>query len=160
MSGMENGMINFDPIHYVAAGALVIALGLGVYNRILSAELDACSITNKTTEIIGSVQNASTKKENKESQENKESVDEKYSSDIAALQHTNRRLRDTIASSRFLPRTTQICTDSSTRASVIWPDIDAAIREYREEARRIAEEGDKAISGLNTIKEWYKKESD
>lgn len=153
-------MINFDPIHYVAAGALVIALGLGVYNRILSAELDACSITNKTTEIIGKVQEKNTKKEDKESLKNKEIVDEKYSNDITALQRTNRRLRDTIASSRLLPRSSEVCTSSGTRTSVNWPDVDAALREYREETRRIAEEGDKAISGLNAIKEWYKKESD
>lgn len=153
-------MISLDPIHYVAAASLVVCVGLGIHNRILSAELEACSVTNKTTEIIGKVQDKYSKKEDKESLGHKETVDEKYSRDIATLQYANRRLRDSIASSRLLPGAAQVCTDGSTRSTVNWPDIDAAIREYREEVRGIVEEGDKAVSGLNSVKEWYKKEMD
>ena len=151
-------MPNLNPIHYLCVALFIVCIVLGITTLILSSKLETAKTINKTTEIIGNVQNAITKKENEKSNKNKEDVNEKYTKSIADLQFANRRLRDSIASSRFLPGATQICTDSSTRTSVDWPLISTAIRDFEEQTRVLIESGDHAIQGLNTVKDWYKEE--
>jgi hypothetical protein len=146
-------------MQYILAILAAIILGLGIYVKILSSELKTAVTINKTVDIIGQIQEKHTKEEDKQSLEHKETVDEKYSSNIAALQHTNRRLRDELARGRLLPKSAAICSNGGTRTSVDWPLIDNALRDYAEEARSIAESGDAAIQGLNAVKEWYRKET-
>jgi hypothetical protein len=152
-------MISLDPIHYIAAGALVVCIGLGIYNRILSAELETAQTINKTTKVIGDVQNALTKKEDQKSKEVKENLDEKYNKTITDLQSTNKRLLNSIASSSKLPRSTQVCTGGGEREEVNWPLINQALLEFKQEVGVLIGEGDQATAALDTVKDWILRET-
>lgn len=152
-------MINFDPIHYAAVGLGIVCIGLGIHNRILSAELDTERVTNQAIKVIGNVQNAHAKEEDQESEASKEEVENVYADIITGMHITNERLRDQIARSSKLPRTPQICTSASETTEVNWPDVDAAIREYRQEVRELINEGSESQAALNAIKMWVQKET-
>lgn len=153
-------MINLDPIHYIAAGSLVINLIFAGYTYTLNLRLDACEASQHATEVLGKAQEAESKRKNKESAKNQKEANKYYEDTITKFTADNQRLRKQITSSRVLPRTPQICTEGPTRTAIDWPFIEQAVREYRQRVGDLIEKGDHCIAGLDTVKNWYDEEKD
>lgn len=153
-------MFNFDPIHYIAAGSLIIVLILGIYSYTLNLKLDACEASQHATVILGKAQEAETKREDRESKRNQKEANKYYEDVIARNTADNERLRKQIARGRLLPTAPQICSEGATRTTIDWPLIEQAIKDYRQEVGNLIEKGDKNTAGLNSVKEWYDKEQD
>lgn len=152
-------MINFDPIHYAAVGLGVVCVGMGIYIKILSSELEVEKIANQATKVIGNVQNAHAKEEDKESKESKVGAEKLYADIIVRDTATIKRLRNQIARSSRLPTTPQVCTSATETATIDWPLISGAINDYRSEVAELIREGSEAQAALNAGKLWIEKET-
>lgn len=151
---------SLDPIHYVAAVALLFNLILGGYAFILNLKLDACEASQHVTKVLGEVQEKETKRKNKESKRTQKETNKTYEDTIAKFSSDNERLRKQITSSRILPPTPQLCTEGSTRTEINWPFIEQSIREYRQRVGNLIEKGDHCVAGLDSVKSWYDEERD
>lgn len=152
--------MNFDPIHWLCVVLIVLTVGMGIFTKVISAELEACESSNKATEIVGKAQEKEAKKEDKESKVNKEKADETYRTTIDKLRVDNERLRREITSGRSLPTTPQTCTGGGETTTIDWPVIEREIDNFRIRTRNLVEEGDLYREGLDSVKEWVEKEID
>jgi hypothetical protein len=149
--------MNFDPIHWLCVALVLVSVSLGIYTKIISAELDACRSSIKAVEVVGDAQEKETKKDNKESKETKDEVDKVYVDTITKLRSDNNRLRDEVARSRQLPPAPQVCTGGGETTTINWPEVERAIDQYRNRVRDIVEEGDQDREGLNAVRKWVAK---
>ena len=152
--------MNFDPIHWLCVALILILVGLSIYTKVISTELELAEVSMSGVEIVGKAQEKETKKEDKESKQNKEKVDETYRADFAKLQSDNDRLRRQIASSRSLPAAPQTCTGGGETTTIDWPLVEREIDDFRIRARNLVEEGDLYREGLDSVKEWVENELD
>ena len=152
--------MNFDPIHWLCVALILILVGLSIYTKVISTELELAEVSMSGVEIVGKAQEKETKKEDKESKQNKEKVDETYRADFAKLQSDNDRLRSQIASSRSLPAAPQTCTGGGETTTIDWPLVEREIDDFRIRARNLVEEGDLYREGLDSVKEWVENELD
>jgi len=152
--------VNFDPIHWLCVALILLTVGLGVYTKIISTELELAEVSLKGVEIVGEAQEKDTKKEDKESKDNKEKVDETLRTTIAKLQSDNDRMRRQITSSRSLPAAPQTCTGGGETTTIDWPIVEREIDGFRIAVRGLVEEGDEDREGLDSVKEWVDKELD
>lgn len=147
-------MWNMDPIHWVAAGSLIVNVILCGSLYVLDLKLDKEQALTHATKVIGEAKEAETARLAKQSKKAQGLLNKSYEDTITKLGTDNQRLRKQIANSRVLPSAPQVCTEGSKRTQIDWPLIEQAIRDYRQRTRELVEEGDRCIAGLDTVKDW------
>lgn len=83
----------------------------------------------------------------------KELADARNAARLADLRAANQRLRDSIASTRFVPQPAPGAADPG-RASFDRADLERALRSFAEGVADLVREGDEARAGLDSAREW------
>lgn len=147
-------MWNMDPIHWVAAGSLVVNVVLVGSLYIYDIKLEKEQALTQATKVIGEAKEAETARLAKQSKKTQGILNKSYENTIAKFSADNERLRKQIANSRVLPSAPQVCTEGTKRTEINWPLIEQAIRDYRQRTGELIKEGDSCIAGLDTVKDW------
>jgi hypothetical protein len=152
--------ISLNPLHYALVGSLLINLILGGYSYVSEIKLSDCRASQRATEVLGEAQEKEAKRLDKISKRAKKKADEEYNRTINDLRIYNDRLRKQVASTKHLPTTSQVCTGGNETTEVDWPFIESEIQHFRNETRRLIEEGDREKAGLDATKEWDDSQSE
>lgn len=151
---------SLNPIHWILAGSIVVNLLFGGWLYVTKQENEQLEITLYAVKLQGEAQREEAKRKDKLSKLAKEKEDDEYKRNIDKLKSDNDRLRKQVANSKLFPTTPQVCTGSSETTSIDWPLIEQAIRDFRNDTRKLIEEGDKEREGLDSVKGWYIEQQD
>jgi hypothetical protein len=147
----------FAFIPFLLANWQLIAIGLlvltvyGYYRHCESVKADYFNFVEKT-KLAGEEQERKSKETIARNLKEKERSDESYKWSIARLERDNKRLRDSTRTS-ILP-TPAPGSPSPQRACFSRADLDRAFNQFIADVAGIAGEGDRAVIGLDSAKEW------
>jgi hypothetical protein len=145
----------------VLVASIALAVGLltgfaGAWNW-QSSKVEAITLKHGTfvesTRLLGRAAEADTKQKDSRNQANKTKADHENKLALDTLRIDIKRLRDSRASSSYLPSPTST-TISSDLACFDRTELESAIRLFDDEVAGIVSKGDEATVDLNTAKRW------
>ncbi len=155
MLRLQRGIISITSWIILGLGAVVLVEGAGL--KYLSYELD--KTTAEYNQFKGGVkaaadaQNIQTAKDNLANQKRKERADEEGTRVAARDAAAAKRVRDDIASRRFVPEAGP-ATGGDKVAHSDREKLNGAIQRFADGAATLVERGGAAESGLNLVKSW------
>lgn len=142
---------------WLAVGAAVAFIGVGVAVKVQSSRLEACkqefAAFQAQVKAIGEAAEAEAKRKEAEDIAKKEKYDKQIKSLRAANAVLNRRVRDS-ASQSSLPAASGPAASPDGKACFRRGILDDAIRAFTAGTAAIATEGQSAVDDLTTAREW------
>lgn len=156
-------MIPIPPTAYAALGAVLVIGGLGVALKVQTARLDAAKAEYAAfvaqTKAIGEAAAKAAKEREDADRKRKEDADAQLSRsrrDLAALGDAYRSLRDARRNGGFLSAPAPGAADPG-RACLERAELERTLERIDAVGAGIAQEGDQARIGLDSVKDWARK---